>query len=181
MSRGVAALGAHDLPAALEAFEQVVALAPSFAEGHNKRATCFYLMQRYKDSIEACKVGRGGGLGRPQPVGAARRCTAPAACPLHHSDLFTRALCTQRRPHAMCARPPSHSSSPLARLAHPAAPQAAIELNPYHFGAISGMGLCHVNLGQREEAVSAFEAALQINPGLDTIKQYIKQLKRDSS
>lgn len=53
-----------------------------------------------------------------------------------------------------------------------------MQLNPYHFGAISGMGLCHVNLGQREEAITAFEQALQLNPGLDTIAMYIKQLKR---
>lgn len=37
-------------------------------------------------------------------------------------------------------------------------------LQPYHFGAFSGMGLCHYRLGHREQAIQAFDQALAINP-----------------
>jgi tetratricopeptide (TPR) repeat protein len=184
MSRGIAALGSHELAVALDIFEQVVLQAPSFAEGHNKRATCLYLMQRYQDSIDSCKVGGGpgwvrGGGGWEGWEGA----HAPACCPhalqwvqsgtCRCSVLPAAALRSTKRLRGPTALPHPHPTPPT--------PQLAIDLNPYHFGAISGMGLCHVNLGQREEAISAFKACLQINPGLDTIKMYIQQLQRDTS
>jgi hypothetical protein len=46
----------------------------------------------------------------------------------------------------------------------------ALRLQPYHFGAASGMGLCYVMLKQDAEAVTAFETALSINPGLKNIR-----------
>ncbi|MCC7273141.1 MAG: tetratricopeptide repeat protein [Alphaproteobacteria bacterium] len=48
--RGVAAMEEGRLPEALAAFDDVVAKAPEFAEGWNKRATVLYLLRRYDES-----------------------------------------------------------------------------------------------------------------------------------
>ena len=42
--------------------------------------------------------------------------------------------------------------------------QRAIELNPHHFGAFHGMGLCNVALESYREAIAAFRQALEIQP-----------------
>jgi tetratricopeptide (TPR) repeat protein len=39
-----------------------------------------------------------------------------------------------------------------------------VELNPYHFGAWHGLGLCEANLGCYHEAIRAFREALKIQP-----------------
>lgn len=39
-----------------------------------------------------------------------------------------------------------------------------LRLNPIHFGALHGMGLCHAALGQYREAIQAFHKALEIQP-----------------
>ncbi len=49
MGRGIAAMSAGDLAAAIEMFGQVIGRAPAFAEGWNKRATAYYL----NDDLEA--------------------------------------------------------------------------------------------------------------------------------
>jgi tetratricopeptide (TPR) repeat protein len=51
MTAGVTALNETDFDTALEAFSQVVVLAPKFAEGWNKRATTLYLLGRFGDSM----------------------------------------------------------------------------------------------------------------------------------
>lgn len=42
--------------------------------------------------------------------------------------------------------------------------RAAIERNPYHIGALSGLGQCCLRLGRRDEAREAFRDALEIQP-----------------
>jgi tetratricopeptide (TPR) repeat protein len=42
--------------------------------------------------------------------------------------------------------------------------QQAVSLNPVHFGAIHGVGLCHAALGEYAEAIHAFRRALEIQP-----------------
>jgi tetratricopeptide (TPR) repeat protein len=42
--------------------------------------------------------------------------------------------------------------------------EMAIELNPAHFGALHGLGLCHAALGNYSAAIGAFRAALEIQP-----------------
>jgi len=37
---------------------------------------------------------------------------------------------------------------------------------PYHFGALSGQGLCHMALGQYREAAALFRRALDVHPHL---------------
>jgi tetratricopeptide (TPR) repeat protein len=51
MARGQQALSIGDFEDALEAFTEVTLRAPDFAEGWNRRATLYYLMGRYQESI----------------------------------------------------------------------------------------------------------------------------------
>jgi tetratricopeptide (TPR) repeat protein len=64
---GNQALAIGDLATALKIFDSVVARAPSFAEGWNKRATIYYLMGRYHESLD--DIGRTLEL-EPQHFGA---------------------------------------------------------------------------------------------------------------
>jgi tetratricopeptide (TPR) repeat protein len=42
--------------------------------------------------------------------------------------------------------------------------QEVIKLNPVHFGALHGLGLCHAALGDYSAAIQAFRKALEIQP-----------------
>lgn len=42
--------------------------------------------------------------------------------------------------------------------------QIVIKLNPIHFGALHGLGLCHAALGNYSAAIAAFRRALEIQP-----------------
>lgn len=51
MKNGIEAMTIGDHQSALTAFDQVVALAPDFAEGWNKRATVHYLLNNLQESL----------------------------------------------------------------------------------------------------------------------------------
>lgn len=51
MSRGITALSLRQYGKALAAFDTVVRIAPRYAEGWNKRATVYYLMDKYDASV----------------------------------------------------------------------------------------------------------------------------------
>jgi tetratricopeptide (TPR) repeat protein len=51
--------------------------------------------------------------------------------------------------------------------------EQVVRLNPYHFGALSGQGLCHAALGQLREAARCFRRALQIHPRLEAVRQHL--------
>jgi len=51
MAQGLAAMTLRDLRAALGKFDQIVKIAPGFAEGWNKRATVHYLLGNYPESL----------------------------------------------------------------------------------------------------------------------------------
>lgn len=42
--------------------------------------------------------------------------------------------------------------------------QMVVSLNPIHFGALHGLGLCHAALGEYSAAIQAFRRALEIQP-----------------
>ncbi|MEH2362738.1 tetratricopeptide repeat protein [Nostoc sp.] len=42
--------------------------------------------------------------------------------------------------------------------------QMVVKINPIHFGALHGMGLCYAALGEYGEAIRAFQGALEIQP-----------------
>ncbi|MGB7443124.1 MAG: tetratricopeptide repeat protein [Coleofasciculaceae cyanobacterium] len=50
-----------------------------------------------------------------------------------------------------------------------------IKLNPFHFGALHGLGLCYIALGDYKAALSAFRQALEIQPyALDNQKMILE-------
>jgi tetratricopeptide (TPR) repeat protein len=51
MSIGISAMNGGNLEVAFAAFDQVVGLAPDFAEGWNKRATVYYMMEKLDASM----------------------------------------------------------------------------------------------------------------------------------
>lgn len=53
----------------------------------------------------------------------------------------------------------------------------ALELNPYHFGAMAGLGHCYASLGQLDQALDAYCNALQLHPKLEGIRQSIQQIR----
>ena len=50
--------------------------------------------------------------------------------------------------------------------------------NPYHFGALSGYGMIHTQLGNPERALEYFDRALRINPNLDGVRDAVETLRR---
>ena len=51
MTKGISAMNRRDPRKALEVFDQVVKIAPEFAEGWNKRATVQYMLQNFDASL----------------------------------------------------------------------------------------------------------------------------------
>jgi tetratricopeptide (TPR) repeat protein len=109
MLDGIRLMEAEHYLEAAEIFDQIIAGAPQFAEGYNKRATVYYLMQEFEKSI---------------------------------ADIHT-----------------------------------TLELNPVHFGALSGMGLCYLGLEEPRQALGWFERAIVVNPNMATIQSYIQQIR----
>jgi tetratricopeptide (TPR) repeat protein len=109
MTKGIRLMDRQRYAEAVEIFSQMIAEAPAFAEGYNKRATVYYLMEEFDKSI---------------------------------ADIHK-----------------------------------TLELNPVHFGALSGMGLCYLGLNQPRQALTWFERAVAVNPNLDSIQHYIQQIR----
>jgi len=55
--------------------------------------------------------------------------------------------------------------------------ERTLELEPRHFGALSGLGLIMMALDNEEAAIQAFEATLAINPTASGARENIQQLK----
>ena len=53
--------------------------------------------------------------------------------------------------------------------------EEVVRLNPYHFGALSGQGLCHAALGQLREAARCFRRALAVHPRLEAVRQHLSR------
>ncbi len=109
MAEGIRLMDRERYGEAVEIFTQMIAKAPTFAEGYNKRATVYYLMEEFDKSI---------------------------------ADIHK-----------------------------------TLELNPVHFGALSGMGLCYLGLNEPRQALEWFERAVAVNPNLDSIQHYIQQIR----
>ena len=109
MTRGVRAMSANRLNDAVERFTELIRAAPDFAEAWNKRATVYYLMNRYEDSVR---------------------------------DI-----------------------------------ERTLALEPRHFGAISGMGLIFLELGDEVGALDAFEKVLEIHPHARGARFHVERLR----
>jgi tetratricopeptide (TPR) repeat protein len=53
-----------------------------------------------------------------------------------------------------------------------------LDLEPRHFGALSGLGLCDIRLGKAREALAAFRRAAAIDPNLGGVQMHIEVLKQ---
>ena len=53
-----------------------------------------------------------------------------------------------------------------------------IDLEPRHFGALSGLGMIHMRAGDLQAALQAFEAALRVNPHLDQAVDITARLRQ---
>jgi tetratricopeptide (TPR) repeat protein len=49
--------------------------------------------------------------------------------------------------------------------------EETLKRKPYHFGALSGQGLCHMALGQHKEAADLFRRTLAVYPHLDVARR----------
>ena len=85
---------------------RIIARAPRFAEGWNKRATVRYLAGNYDGSIADCRE--------------------------------------------------------------------TLKRKPHHFGALSGQGLCHMALGQYQQAADLFTRTLAVHPHLDAARHNLR-------
>ena len=102
-------MNTNRLDDAVERFTELIAAAPNFAEAWNKRATAYYLMERYEDSVR---------------------------------DI-----------------------------------ERTLALEPRHFGAISGMGLIFLQLGDEVGALDAFEKVLEIHPHARGARFHVERLR----
>lgn len=56
--------------------------------------------------------------------------------------------------------------------------ERTLELEPRHFGALSGLGIIYAQQGEDEKALDAFERALIANPHLEHPRAEVERLKR---
>ena len=52
-----------------------------------------------------------------------------------------------------------------------------IDLEPRHFGALSGLGMINMRAGDLPAALQAFEAAVRVNPHMDQAETMIRNLR----
>lgn len=56
--------------------------------------------------------------------------------------------------------------------------ERTLALEPHHFGALSGLGLIYLALGNDLAALRAFEGALKVNPHLPAARYHAEELRR---
>ncbi len=55
--------------------------------------------------------------------------------------------------------------------------EKVLQLNPYHFGALSGMGQCYLQLKKPRAALKVFRNALRVHPHMDGIEDTVRALE----
>jgi Flp pilus assembly protein TadD len=53
----------------------------------------------------------------------------------------------------------------------------ALALEPRHFGALSGLGIILEDLGREDEAIAAYERALDLNPQMKSVRDSLEKLE----
>ncbi len=56
-----------------------------------------------------------------------------------------------------------------------------LELEPRHFGALSGLGIMFRSLGEEERAKAAFRAALALDPHLTNVREELEALEAETA
>jgi len=54
-----------------------------------------------------------------------------------------------------------------------------LELNPYHFGALSGLAQCYLSLNRRTEALKTFRRALKLQPHSEGLREAVQSLESE--
>jgi tetratricopeptide (TPR) repeat protein len=111
LAQAMKASAANETAAALAILDNVIEVHPDYAEAWNKRATVYYLIGRYNDSL---------------------------------SDI-----------------------------------NKVLELEPRHFGALSGRGMIKRKQGDFAAARAAFEEALSFNPHMDGVKRALDEMNSE--
>lgn len=111
LAQAMKASAANETAAALSILDNVIEVHPDYAEAWNKRATVYFLIGRYNDSL---------------------------------SDI-----------------------------------DKALELEPRHFGALSGRGMIKRRQGDLAAARAAFEEALGFNPHMDGVKRALEEIESE--
>ena len=55
--------------------------------------------------------------------------------------------------------------------------ERTLKLNPHHFGALNGMGMCLFQLARYDEALTSFQRALEIQPFADINREYVARCR----
>ncbi len=55
----------------------------------------------------------------------------------------------------------------------------ALERNPYHFGALGGLGQCYLKLGRNRDALQTFRRALTLQPFSAGLRQTVEMLEAE--
>jgi tetratricopeptide (TPR) repeat protein len=111
MGLTLVAMSVEDYVLALDYLDTIVEAKPDYAEGWNKRATVYYLLDRYDESI---------------------------------ADI-----------------------------------ERTLALEPRHFGALAGLGMIMLKIGDKERAITAFKAALAVNPILVDVRSALTDLESE--
>ena len=56
--------------------------------------------------------------------------------------------------------------------------EKTLALNPIHFGALSGAGLCYLGLRNLVKALEYFERTVAVNPNMIQIQHYVEDIKK---
>jgi tetratricopeptide (TPR) repeat protein len=56
--------------------------------------------------------------------------------------------------------------------------EQTLKLEPRHFGALAGRGLCYLALDEEDKALVAFEAALKLHPWMPSARTNVELLRR---
>jgi tetratricopeptide (TPR) repeat protein len=107
----IVAMSVDDYALALDYLDTIVETRPGYAEGWNKRATVYYLLDRYDESI---------------------------------ADI-----------------------------------ERTLALEPRHFGALAGLGMIMLKIDDKERAITAFRAALAVNPILVDVRSTLTDLENE--
>jgi tetratricopeptide (TPR) repeat protein len=110
LAKAATAMGVSDAKGALKILDALVVEAPEFAEAWNKRATLYYLLGRYEESL---------------------------------ADI-----------------------------------SKTVDLEPRHFGALSGRGMVLMKMGKNAEALAAFKEALVVNPNMTGARLSVQALEK---
>jgi tetratricopeptide (TPR) repeat protein len=57
--------------------------------------------------------------------------------------------------------------------------ERTLQLEPRHFGALAGLGQVYLAMNKKAAALKAFEAALAINPKLESVQRTVTELKQE--